>query len=405
MRTELVTLSERAHDALAGLRHLAALASKWKVDAMPADAPAPAPASVGAGRIGGSGSVRSLASAGSADSADAQHGAAQHGAGSGGAPTTDAKRRAATAKRDALEPGWRTRAGGSGSGEAAATAAADRLASVSADELAQEDAELMALGIEEGAVQSNVKSATAALGALFHAYQAAAKHAAPPLEMSGTRGSTARTGTQVLSTRPTPPVPAFGSGSAQAYAGAGPSAAPSAARCEQRAASWTAGASSRAPPRSPLARRSMTVATSPRGSLGGGEAGAGRQSPTGRQSPEAGGASLLAQSVFAQAWTPAAGAAAVEEDAEEDADLRAEHKANEVKRIEERVEAERRAALPPRLPSKPPGAKVTRPTAASLAAAAEFNANAYAAPLSPRHRAAPRRPMSGAMGARPASAR
>jgi hypothetical protein len=337
VRNDLLMLCQRANDAMAGLRHLAELASQWKHEST--------------GMAGAAGVV---------------------GAPADGAPAASASaRRARIAHMQASAP----------PAASGAIAAARRRPSAETVDDAAAAEELVGLAVDPELVHTSVKLAANAMEAMLCEFEAAS--AANPLAVGPTgrhalaMPATLRVGelrgTSNGGPRPAPPL-----------------GTPSPRRVQTSGNVVAARRGSSTPAAAPPMRRRPTIGIGLRNESPG-------QTGKGIASAEEAPSMLLTVGT----WTAYNAAPADGDEEEEVGSLRSNFKLNEEHRVEEKREAERRASLPKRPPPRPQPSYITKQTAASLAAVAERAAEAgsleyqelkAAIRAGPQHRAPPRRP-------------
>jgi len=337
VRNDLLMLCQRANDAMAGLRHLAELASQWKHEST--------------GMAGAAGVV--------------------------GAPADEAPAASASARRARIA---HMQASAPPAASGAITAARRRPSAETVDDAAAAE-ELVGLAVDPELVHTSVKLAANAMEAMLCEFEAAS--AANPLAVGPT-------GRHALAMPATLRVGELrGTSNGNGPRPAPPLGTPSPRRVQTMGNVVAARRGSSTPAAAPLMRRRPTIGIGLRNESPG-------QTGKGIASAEAPSVLLTVGTWTAYNTAPADG-----DEEEEDGSLRSNFKLNEEHRVEEKREAERRASLPKRPPPRPQPSYITKQTAASLAAVAERAADAgsleyqelkAAIRAGPQHRAPPRRP-------------
>jgi hypothetical protein len=338
VRNDLLMLCQRANDAMAGLRHLAELASQWKHEST--------------GMAGAAGVV--------------------------GAPADEAPAASASARRARIAH-MQASAPPAASG---AIAAARRRPSAETVDAAAAAEELVGLAVDPELVHTSVQLAANAMEAMLCEFEAAS--AANPLAVgpTGRHALAMPAALRVGELRGT----SNGSGPRPAP----PLGTPSPRRVQTMGNVVAARRGSSTPAAAPPMRRRPTIGIGLRNESPG-------QTGKGIASAEEAPSMLLTVGT----WTAYNAAPADGDEEEEDGSLRSNFKLNEEHRVEEKREAERCALLPKRPPPRPQPSYITKQTAASLAAVAERAAEAgsleyqelkAAIRAGPQHRAPPRRP-------------
>jgi len=338
VRNDLLMLCQRANDAMAGLRHLAELASQWKHEST--------------GMAGAAGVV--------------------------GAPADEAPAASASARRARIAH-MQASAPPAASG---AIAAARRRPSAETVDAAAAAEELVGLAVDPELVHTSVKLAANAMEAMLCEFEAAS--AANPLAV----GPTGRHALAMPATLRVGELRGTSNGSGPRPAP--PLGTPSPRRVQTMGNVVAARRGSSTPAAAPPMRRRPTIGIGLRNESPG-------QTGKGIASAEEAPSMLLTVGT----WTAYNAAPADGDEEEDDGSLRSNFKLNEEHRVEEKREAERRASLPKRPPPRPQPSYITKQTAASLAAVAERAAEAgsleyqelkAAIRAGPQHRAPPRRP-------------
>lgn len=338
VRNDLLMLCQRANDAMAGLRHLAELASQWKHEST--------------GMAGAAGVV--------------------------GAPADEAPAASASARRARIA---HMQASAPPAASGAIAAARRRPSAETVDDAAAAE-ELVGLAVDPELVHTSVKLAANAMEAMLCEFEAAS--AANPLAVGPTgrhalaMPATLRVGELRGTSNGSGPRPAPSLGT------------PSPRRVQTMGNVVAARRGSSTPAAAPPMRRRPTIGIGLRNESPG-------QTGKGIASAEEAPSMLLTVGT----WTAYNAAPADGDEEEEEGSLRSNFKLNEEHRVEEKREAERRALLPKRPPPRPQPSYITKQTAASLAAVAERAAEAgsleyqelkAAIRAGPQHRAPPRRP-------------
>eukprot|EP00900_Chrysochromulina_parva_P025757 jgi/Chrpa1/7815/Chrysochromulina_OHIO_Genome00016299-RA len=338
VRNDLLMLCQRANDAMAGLRHLAELASQWKHEST--------------GMAGAAGVV--------------------------GAPADEAPAASASARRARIAH-MQASAPPAASG---AIAAARRRPSAETVDAAAAAEELVGLPVDPELVHTSVQLAANAMEAMLCEFEAAS--AANPLAV----GPTGRHALAMPATLRVGELRGTSNGSGPRPAP--PLGTPSPRRVQTMGNVVAARRGSSTPAAAPPMRRRPTIGIGLRNESPG-------QTGKGIASAEEAPSMLLTVGT----WTAYNAAPADGDEEEDDGSLRSNFKLNEEHRVEEKREAERRALLPKRPPPRPQPSYITKQTAASLAAVAERAAEAgsleyqelkAAIRAGPQHRAPPRRP-------------
>ena len=338
VRNDLLMLCQRANDAMAGLRHLAELASQWKHEST--------------GMAGAAGVV--------------------------GAPADEAPAASASARRARIA---HMQASAPPAASGAIAAARRRPSAETVDDAAAAE-ELVGLAVDPELVRTSVKLAANAMEAMLCEFEAAS--AANPLAV----GPTGRHALAMPATLRVGELRGTSNGSGPRPAP--PLGTPSPRRVQTMGNVVAARRGSSTPAAAPPMRRRPTIGIGLRNESPG-------QTGKGIASAEEAPSMLLTVGT----WTAYNAAPADGDEEEEDGSLRSNFKLNEEHRVEEKREAERRASLPKRPPPRPQPSYITKQTAASLAAVAERAAEAgsleyqelkAAIRAGPQHRAPPRRP-------------
>jgi hypothetical protein len=338
VRNDLLMLCQRANDAMAGLRHLAELASQWKHEST--------------GMAGAAGVV--------------------------GAPADEAPAASASARRARIA---HMQASAPPAASGAIAAARRRPSAETVDDAAAAE-ELVGLAVDPELVHTSVKLAANAMEAMLCEFEAAS--AANPLAV----GPTGRHALAMPATLRVGELRGTSNGSGPRPAP--PLGTPSPRRVQTMGNVVAARRGSSTPAAAPPMRRRPTIGIGLRNESPG-------QTGKGIASAEEAPSMLLTVGT----WTAYNAAPADGDEEEDDGSLRSNFKLNEEHRVEEKREAERRALLPKRPPPRPQPSYITKQTAASLAAVAERAAEAgsleyqelkAAIRAGPQHRAPPRRP-------------
>ena len=338
VRNDLLMLCQRANDAMAGLRHLAELASQWKHEST--------------GMAGAAGVV--------------------------GAPADEAPAASASARRARIA---HMQASAPPAASGAIAAARRRPSAETVDDAAAAE-ELVGLAVDPELVHTSVKLAANAMEAMLCEFEAAS--AANPLAV----GPTGRHAMAMPATLRVGELRGTSNGSGPRPAP--PLGTPSPRRVQTMGNVVAARRGSSTPAAAPPMRRRPTIGIGLRNESPG-------QTGKGIASAEEAPSMLLTVGT----WTAYNAAPADGDEEEEEGSLRSNFKLNEEHRVEEKREAERRALLPKRPPPRPQPSYITKQTAASLAAVAERAAEAgsleyqelkAAIRAGPQHRAPPRRP-------------
>jgi len=338
VRNDLLMLCQRANDAMAGLRHLAELASQWKHEST--------------GMAGAAGVV--------------------------GAPADEAPAASASARRARIA---HMQASAPPAASGAIAAARRRPSAETVDDAAAAE-ELVGLAVDPELVHTSVKLAANAMEAMLCEFEAAS--AANPLAV----GPTGRHAMAMPATLRVGELRGTSNGSGPRPAP--PLGTPSPRRVQTMGNVVAARRGSSTPAAAPPMRRRPTIGIGLRNESPG-------QTGKGIASAEEAPSMLLTVGT----WTAYNAAPADGDEEEDDGSLRSNFKLNEEHRVEEKREAERRALLPKRPPPRPQPSYITKQTAASLAAVAERAAEAgsleyqelkAAIRAGPQHRAPPRRP-------------
>jgi hypothetical protein len=338
VRNDLLMLCQRANDAMAGLRHLAELASQWKHEST--------------GMAGAAGVV--------------------------GAPADEAPAASASARRARIA---HMQASAPPAASGAIAAARRRPSAETVDDAAAAE-ELVGLAVDPELVHTSVKLAANAMEAMLCEFEAAS--AANPLAV----GPTGRHALAMPATLRVGELRGTSNGSGPRPAP--PLGTPSPRRVQTMGNVVAARRGSSTPAAAPPMRRRPTIGIGLRNESPG-------QTGKGIASAEEAPSMLLTVGT----WTAYNAAPADGDEEEEEGSLRSNFKLNEEHRVEEKREAERRALLPKRPPPRPQPSYITKQTAASLAAVAERAAEAgsleyqelkAAIRAGPQHRAPPRRP-------------
>ena len=338
VRNDLLMLCQRANDAMAGLRHLAELASQWKHEST--------------GMAGAAGVV--------------------------GAPADEAPAASASARRARIA---HMQASAPPAASGAIAAARRRPSAETVDDAAAAE-ELVGLAVDPELVHTSVKLAANAMEAMLCEFEAAS--AANPLAV----GPTGRHAMAMPATLRVGELRGTSNGSGPRPAP--PLGTPSPRRVQTMGNVVAARRGSSTPAAAPPMRRRPTIGIGLRNESPG-------QTGKGIASAEEAPSMLLTVGT----WTAYNAAPADGDEEEEEGSLRSNFKLNEEHRVEEKREAERRALLPKRPPPRPQPSYITKQTAASLAAVAERAAEAgsleyqelkAAIRAGPQHRAPPSRP-------------